>query len=296
MPSGKRTNAVSASTYQDVLKILGLTRLDAFRRADLTRELRKEAKIAPEDEHRLTACAELTRLGLPAEAAQALAFSGAIGSASEFASLTIAELERVLQEAPVKRLLPSTFNVDVRVLEDWIRLATPLTADESAPGRSAVPEVDTVALARDDDTPLAAEDIMLTADRAAALLSSLKQSWSRTEASMEALAGAKAGMIDSIALRAALADLQDGIAGALERAVNPVAGGFLAADEDVAASEADEALDPATEVVRLRGELTRVEATIQTLQAAVAGGLEASSPTAASESGASEREAPPRRE
>lgn len=275
---------------------MGLRRLDAFRRADVTPELREETGLTPEDEHRLTATAELSRLGLPAEVAEALAFSGAIGSASEFASLTIAELERVLQEAPVKRLLPATVRIDRAIIEDWIRLAQPLTADENAPGRSAVPESTTVAVSRDEDVSLAAEDLSLSAELAGEVLTSLQQNWSRTEAAIQALTRARAVPVDAMALHAALVDLQGGLADAIDRTFAPVAGGFVAASETLAVTAAEEGLDAAHEIVRLQGELTRIETTIDALRSVATSGSEEDSPAAATEAGASERETSTRRE
>ena len=257
---------------------MGLVRLDAFRRADLTPELREEAGLTAEDEHRLTACAELSRLGLPAEVAEALALSGAIRSASEFASLTIAELERVFHDEPVKSLLPTNFRLDPAVIEDWIGLALPLTADETAPGRSAVPETETLALSHDEDLSDRAEDIWISAELVDDVLTSLQQDWSRTEATIKALTRTPAAPADGIAVRAALVGLQDGIANAIDRIATPSAGGFVAVEEALAMPSADEGLDPSSEVLRLQGELTRIEATIEALR------------TAATESGVSERE------
>lgn len=296
MPRAKTVKATEAARYDKAMKTLGLKRPDAFRRADLTPELRREAELTPEDEHRLTACAELARLGLPSEAAQALALSGAIGSASELASLSLAELERLFAEAPVRRLLPAEFKLDRAVLEDWLKRAVPLTADEGAPGRSAVTEIEAASLARDEDLPLVAEDIVLGADRVAGMLAALKQSWGRAEAAMQTFARAKTAPVDGALLRATLAELQGGIAGALEAVLAPAAGEFVAADEALAASVADEALDPSVEVARLQGDLRRIEATIDSLRSVAAGGSEALSPAAATEDGDRERETAPRKE
>lgn len=296
MAAAKRAEASPAMRYDTVMKSLGLARLDAFRRADLTPALRKKAGITPEDEHRLTACAELSRLGLPAELAQALALSGALGSASELAALSVREVERVLAEAPVKRLLPAGFTLDRAALEDMLRRVTPLTADESAPGRSALAEADAPALGRDEDLPLAAEEVTLDADRVTAMLAALKERWSKAEIAIETLTRATAAPVDGAALRATLADLQGGIAGALADALAPVPGEFRAVDEAAEVAAADEALDPAVEVARLQDELRRIEITIDGLRAVAAGGSEATSPAAASEAGASERETSPRGE
>lgn len=290
MPTAKARKSISTTAHLGVMKAMDLTRLDAFRRADLTPELREEVGLTAEDEHRLTASAELNRLGLPAAAAEALAFSGAIGSASEFASLTIAELERVLQEAPVKRLLPANFQIDRTIIEGWIRLAQPLTADENAPGRSAVPETTAVTFSRDEDLSLAAEDVSLGAELVDEVLSSLQQNWNRTEAAIKTLTRTRAVPTDAMALRAALADLQGGLADAIDRTFTPVAGGFVAAAETLAVPAADEGVDPPSEILRLQGELTRIEATIEALRTVASSGSEESSPAAATEAGASERE------
>ncbi|WP_439576940.1 hypothetical protein [Elioraea sp.] len=296
MAAAKRADATPATHYHTVMKSLGLARLDAFRRADLTPELRRKAGVTAEDEHRLTAGAELSRLGLPTDIAQALALSGAIGSASELAALSVGEIERVLAEAPVKRLLPAGFSLDRAALEDMLRRVTPLTADESAPGRSALAEADAPALARDEDLPLAAEELTLDADRITAMLAALKERWSKAEMAIETLARATAAPVEGAVLRATLAELQGGIAGALDDALAPVSGEFRAVDEAIEAAAADEALDPAVEVARLQGELRRIELTIDGLRAVAASGSEATSPATASEAGASERETSPRGE
>lgn len=296
MAAAKRAEATPATRYGAVMKALGLARLDAFRRADLTPEIRRKTGLTAEDEHRLTACAELGRLGLPAEIAEALALSGAIGSASELAGLSVGEVERVLVEAPVKRLLPAGFTLDRAGLEDMLRGVTPLTADESAPGRSALAEADAPALARDEDLPLAAEEVTLDADRVTAMLAALRGRWSKTEAAIETLTRAPAAPVDSAALRATLADLQGGIAGALDNTLAPAPGEFRAIDEAAASAAADEALDPSMEVARLQDDLRRIEITIDGLRAVAASGSEATSPAAASEAGASQREASPRGE
>jgi hypothetical protein len=279
-----------------LMKVMGLKRLDAFRRADLTPELRKKAGLTVEDEHRLTACVELALLGLPVEAAEALALSGAIGSASEFSSLTLEELERVFQEEPVTRLLPAAFQIDRAMIEGWIGLATPLTADENAPGRTAVPETDTLTLARDEDLSIAGEDVSLSADLVGEILASLEQNWTRTQAAIKALTRTPAAAADGNAMRAALADLQGGLAAAMDRTVTPVAGGLVAPEELLAPAAADEGLDPAAEVQHLQGELTRLEARIEALKAASASGSEESSSATATEAAISERETSPRGE
>lgn len=289
MPA-KRVVATSVSRYDNMMKALGLARLEAFRRADLRPELREKAGLTAEDEHRLTACAELCRLGLPAEVAQALSLSGAIGSASELTALTLAEVEHVLAEAPVKRLLPAEFRLDRVELETWLRLAVPLTADESAPVRTALTEAGETALARDEEVALVAEDLVLEPDRVTELLDALKQRWGRTEAALAPLARAGAAPADALALRAALAELQTGIAGALQGTLAPVSGEFVAADEAATASVADEDADASVELARLQGELRQIELNIDALRAVSAGGSEATSPAAASEDGADDRE------
>lgn len=290
MPPAKRVAATSASRYDNMMKTLELARLEAFRRADLTPELREKAGLTAEDEHRLTACAELGRLGLPAEVAQALSLSGAIGSASELAALTLAEVEQVLGEAPVKRLLPAEFRLDRAELEGWLRLAVPLTADESAPVRTAMAETEAADGARDEGSALVAEDLVLDAGRVSGLLDALKQRWGRTEAALAPLARAGGAPVDALALRAALAELQAGVTAALHDALAPVAGEFVAADETAAAPAADEDADASVELARLQGELRRIEFTIDALRAVSVGGSEATSPAAASEDGADDRE------
>lgn len=289
MPAAKRPAATAASRYDRMTKALGLARLDAFRRADLTPALREKAGLTAEDEHRLTACAELARLGLPAEVAQALSLSGAIASASELAALALGEVERVLGEAPVKRLLPAGFRPDRAELETWLRLVVPLTAAESAPVRTAIAETDAADGARDEEAALAAEDPVLEPGRVSDLLDALKQRWGRTEAALAPLARAGAAPVDALALRAALADLQAGIADALQGALAPASGAFVAMDE-AAAPVADEDADATVELARLQGELRRIELSIETLRAVSAGGSEATSPAAASEDGDSDRE------
>jgi hypothetical protein len=271
-------------------KTLGLARLDAFRRADLTPALREKAELTAEDEHRLTACAELYRLGLPAEVAQALSLSGAIGSASELAALTLDEVERVLGEAPVKQLLPAEFRLDRADLENWLKLVVPLTADESAPVRTAMAETEVAEGARDEETALAAEDPILDAARVHDLLDALKQRWARTEAAITPLTRAGAAPVDALALRGALAELQAGIADTLQGALAPVSGEFVAADEAAAAPVADEDADATVELARLRGELRRIELSMDALRAVSTGGSEATSPAAASEDSDSDRE------
>ena len=186
--------------------------------------------------------------------------------------------------------LPANFQLDRTVIEDWIRLAQPLTADENAPGRSAVPETTTVTFSRDEDLSLAAERVSISAEMVDEMLTSLKQSWSRAEAAITALTRPSAVPADGIALRAALADLQGGVAAAIDRTVIPVAGGFVAVEEALAIPSADEGLDPSSEVLRLQGELTRIEATIEALRTVATSGSEENSPAAATEAGASERE------
>jgi hypothetical protein len=290
MAAAKRAKATPATRYDAVRKSLGLARLDAFRRADLTPELRKKAGITPEDEHRLTAFAELARLGLPAEVAQALALSGALGSASELAALDVTEMERVLAEEPVRRLLPTEFKPDRAAIENWLKRVVPLTADEAAPGRVALAEADAATVAREEDIALAAEDLTLSADAVTAMLATLKERWSKAEIAIETLTREPALPVDGAVLRATLAAFQGGIADALDAVRAPGAGQIFAAEEAVAASLADEALDLSAEVARLQGELRRIEATIGALQSVAESGSEATSPAAASEAGPSERE------
>lgn len=295
MPPAKTVKATPTAPYDKAMKTLGLKRPEAFRRADLTPELRRQAELTPEDEHCLTACAELARLGLPPEAAQALALSGAIGSASELAALDLAGLERLLAEVPVKRLLPAGFTLDRAVLEDWMKRIVPLTADEAAPGRAALAEADAATVAREEDLALAAEDLLLDAEAVTAMLATLKERWSKAESAIGTLAREPAAPVEGAVLRATLAEFQGGIAGALDAVLAPGAGGIAAVGE-AAAAAADEALDLPAEVARLQGELGRIEATIGALQSVAASGSEATSPAAATETGPSERETSPRGE
>jgi hypothetical protein len=285
----KSTASKPASLSARVMKAMGLLRLDAFRRADLTSELRKAASLTAEDEHRLTAFTELRRLGLPAEVAEALALSGAIGSASAFASLTLAELEQLLREEPVVRLLPPGFRIDAAAIEAWIALARPLSADEDAPGRSAVAETTAATLGRDDDVSHVTEDLVLSAEQLDGLLTSIQQTWSRTEATLKGLARPRT-RVDGAAVRGAVAGLQGGVADALDRIASPIAGGFVAVDEAGAGDAADEGLDPSIEVQRLQAELIRIEATIDALRASTTSGSEEASAAVATEAGVSERE------
>lgn len=290
MPAAKRSAATAASRYDNMTKTLGLARPDAFRRADLTPALREKAGLTAEDEHRLTACAELARLGLPAEVAQALSLSGAIGSASELATLTLGEVERVLGEAPVRQFLPAGFRLDRAGLENWLKLVVPLTADESAPVRTAMAETEAAEGARDEDATLAAEDLVLDPGRVNDLLDALRRRWGRTEAAIAPLARAGAAPVDALALRGALAELQAGLADALQGALAPASGAFVTADEAAAAPVADEDADATVELALLQGELRRIELSIDALRAVSAGGAEATSPAAASEDGESDRE------
>jgi hypothetical protein len=295
MPPAKTVKATPTAPYDKAMKALGLKRLEAFRRADLTPALRRESGLTPQDEHRLTACAELARLGLPAEVAQALALGGALGSASELAALDVTEVERVLAEAPVRRLLPAEFKLDRAVIEEWLRRVVPLTADEAAPGRAALAEADAATVAREEDLALAAEDLTLSTEAVTAMLATLKERWSKAEIAIGTLAREPAAPVDGAALRAALAELQGGIAGALG-AVLAQGTDVAVAAETSAAAMADEALDLPAEVARLQGELRRIEVTIGALQSVAESGSEATSPAAASEAGPNERETSPRGE
>jgi hypothetical protein len=281
MAAAKTKRPASTNPYVRLATELGLPRLDAFRRADLTGKLREKAGLTEEHEHRLTAIAELSRLGLPAQAAEALALSGALGSAGELAALTVEEAERLFQENRVKRLLPSAFKVDRVEIESWLRLATPLTTDEAAPGRSAVSEMEEAASSSDEDVSVAAEELMLTRAQVVELLSALKQSWSRTEATLAQLG--RTAPIDGAVLRASVRELHDGIGAVIGRLGASAPGEFAAIDEEAPGLAADEESDAARELVRLQGELKRIELMMAALQTAIAGGSEAESPAAASE-------------
>jgi hypothetical protein len=122
------------------------------------------------------------------------------------------------------------------------------------------------------------------------LLDALKQRWARTEAAITPLTRAGAAPVDALALRGALAELQAGIADTLQGALAPVSGEFVAADEAAAAPVADEDADATVELARLRGELRRIELSMDALRAVSTGGSEATSPAAASEDSDSDRE------
>jgi hypothetical protein len=141
-----------------------------------------------------------------------------------------------------------------------------------------------------------AEEIALEPDRVTAMLATLKDRWGKAEVAIETLTRGVKKPVEGAALRAALAELQGGISGALDATLGPGPGEFVAVDESAGAAVADEAVDAVVEVVRLRGELTRISATIDALSAVAASGSERDSPAAATESGPSERETSPRGE
>jgi hypothetical protein len=297
MPTARTPKRAKTRPYSEMTKSLGLSRADAFRRADLTPELRRRAGLTPTDEHRLTACAELSRLGLPLEAAQALSLSGAIGSASELAALSLAEVERLVAEVPVRRLLPEGYKIDRTELEDWMRRAVPLTVDETAPGRTAVEEGGPAPFAREEDPlSLADEDVVLTSDRLATVLTTLNERWARNAIAIEALIRPGAAAVEDTVLRDILADLQGGIASALDAMDTPRAGAVPAADEASTATLGDESLDPAVKVGLLQVELSRIEASIGAMRSTAATGSEETSPATATEAGPNERETSPRAE
>jgi hypothetical protein len=144
-----------------VKKELGIKRLEEFRRADLTSEIREKTGLTPEDEFRIMAVVDLLRLGLPLEVAEALGLSGALGSASELPALTPEEVDQILNEAPVKRLLPANFEINLELIEQWLQKIHPLTAEEEAPSRGAVAEDEEQGFANDNEPAVAMEDVSL---------------------------------------------------------------------------------------------------------------------------------------
>lgn len=262
----------------------------------MTAEMRQKAALTLDDEYRLTACAELALLGLPSEVAGALAFSGAIGSASELSALDQGDLERLLAEEPIKRLLPAEFRIDPARIEGWLARITPLTADEDAAGRSSVSEAEAASAAREEDAAVVAEDWTLGVDQVGSLLDSLRLAWSRAEGSIEALARDKTRPVGGLPFDATLVALQREIGSLLEAARASVSGGFVAIDEASSLGASEEDVDAAGEVLRLQGEVVRLQASMERLRIVAARGTEADSAAAATETGPSDRETSPRGE
>jgi hypothetical protein len=279
-----------------IKKELGIERLEEFRRADLTSELREKIGLTSEDEFRLMAVADLHRLGLPVEVAEALGLSGALGSASELQALQAEEVEQILNEAPVKRLIPANFEINLELIEQWLQQIQPLTAEEEAPSRGAVAEDEEQSVANDNEEAVAMEDVSLSRESMDKLLEAYREQWRRGEAALQALAQGKGDQVDISDLRNALLNLQSGIGDVVERIMVRETGEFAAIDEDQALAFSEEGLEPAKDIQQLEDELKRVEMALQHLRTAVESGDEELSPAAAIEESQDDIEAPLRGE
>jgi hypothetical protein len=294
--SDEKTKVSRGRTARELARELGIKRIEAFRRADLTPELREKVGLTPEDELQLAAVVELHGLGLPLEVAEALVASRALGSASELAALTADEVERLLSEAPVKRLLPGKLEVNRESIDLWLERVTPLTAEEDAPAREAVAEEEAPGAAGDEDTSPGMEDLALNRKQVEELLEAFRTSWQRGEATVQSLTPDKGGQVDAQALREALLALQTGIGDVMERFTARDPGGFAAVDEEGAETVADEGLDTAKDIQRLELELKHIETRLDALRLTAEGGDEEQSPAVATEDDGADTEAPVRGE
>jgi NH3-dependent NAD+ synthetase len=120
--SQQKPKSKQKQSVESIKKRLGVEHPKEFWRASLTPDLRK--KLAAEDEFRLIAMTELHSLVLPLEVVEAIGLSGAIGSASELPSLQAKEVEHILNEAEVKRLLPVQFQIKPELIETMIAADT----------------------------------------------------------------------------------------------------------------------------------------------------------------------------
>lgn len=294
--SQQKPKRAQKQSIEAIKKELGIERLEVFRRADLTPELREKTGLTPEDEFRLMAVAELHGLGMPLEVAEALGLSEALGGASELSALQAEELEQILNEGPVKRLLPANFEINLELIEQWMQRAQPLTAEEEAPSPGAVTEDHEQSAANDDDAAVAMEDVSLSRQSIDKLLEAFREQWRRGEAAVQALAQGKGDPVDVSAVRNALLNLQSGFGDVVERFTVRETGEFAAIDEDRAPAFADEGLDPAKEIQLLEAELKRIELMLQNLRVTVESGDEELSPAAATEESEDDIEAPLRGE
>lgn len=266
-----------------VAKALGLKSIAGFRRADLTSEMREKLGLSPADERRLMSMAELHGAGVPLEVARALSLGGAVGGPAELASLSIEEVEQVLQEEAVRRLLPEGFPIDRQRIEGWLELPLLLAADEEAPGRDPVSENTDDVLARDEDAARVSEDRAFPAEELRLFLTDLERSWERSSAALKRIAGQKKGaMVEADSLRAALADLGAVLAGAEARMVASD-DDFRAVDEGEAGSAAIEDLDAAAAILRLQDEIFTMQLELEALRVAGEEWFEEAADAAASE-------------
>jgi hypothetical protein len=266
-----------------LLKQLGIERVEAFRRADLTAELRDKTGLTPEEEFQLAAVAEMHGLGLPLEAARALGFSRAVGSAPELAALKAEEIEQVLKEAAVRDLVPEGFEINLGLIEQWLQRIQPLAADEDPSARNQVAEDQEQRAAGDEDAALAAEDESLNRQTVDELLAALQERWRSGEAAVRALARGAGDKAEAAAVRDALLALQADISSVIERVTAREVGGFAALDEERATALGDDALEPVRDIHLLEDELKRIQMTLDDLRTAAESGDEDGSPAAAIE-------------
>lgn len=290
--SKQKPKQTQKRSLETIKKELGIDRLEKFRRSDLTPELREETGLSPEDEYRATAVADLHRSGLPLEVAEALGLSGALGSASELNALQAEEVEQVLSEAPVNRLLPAGYEINLELIVQWLHQIQPLTADEEAAARGAVHEDQEQSAANDDDAAVASEDMALSRESMNKLLKALREQWRLGEAAVQALAEGKGDQIDLSDVQNALINLRSGLSNLAERYTMRETGEFVALDEDQAPALADDGLDSAEGIQLLEAELKRIEGKLHNLRATVESGDEELSPALAIEEREDDAEAP----
>lgn len=280
------------SPSEPLLKKLGVHRIENFRRSDLTAELRDKANLAPGDEMRLMSVVELIRSGIPREFAEALVFSGALGSVSELPSLTAEEVEQIVNEAPVKRLLPAGFKINRELIDQWLQRVLPLTADEDSPARIALSEDLEQSTTDDDSAALEMEEASLDREHLNKLLNAFREQFKQGEAAIEAIAKSKSKQTDFSTVRETLVSIQSRITGVLDRFSIGEMGGFAAIDEDSPDSFVDEGLDPTKDIRMLEAELKHIELKLETLRFAAETGDEESSPAIALEETEADNEAP----
>jgi hypothetical protein len=262
----QRSKLTQRRSLDAMKKEMGISGLEKFRRSILTPELRENMGLTPEDELRFAAVAELHILGLPVEVAEALVFSGALGSASELAALNPDEVQQVLAEAPVKRLLPAQLQITHELIEQWLERITPLTGEEDPSARGAMAEDQEESMASDEDASLVEEDLILDRQDLKELLNAYQEQCRHAEAAVQSLSRTGTGQIEASTVRQALLDLQGDLSDIIDRLTASDKGGFVAMDEDSSEALEDEGMEPAKDIQALEAELRGVELKMEALR------------------------------
>ncbi len=263
----------------DVLKKAGVESLEDLKLLD-SRQLCNRRGVSETLLQEMLLRAELQAYKVPADIADALVASGAIGRIGEFAALDPEEIQALV----AKGAKPGeAMGVSIEAIETWKAQVPQLSLDEERT-QGVLLEESTAALHDESEPALRAEEPVVSKREVKALIAGLERSLQQLSGKLETIVRAPDETIEFANVQALLSSLQADIQTTLVQVMGkmePELGVVMGEDEAVAS--ADEEMEPEVQIKALSQKLATIKGQLAELQVRRIAADEELSPTAADE-------------